>query len=92
MCSVPPDWEAQVLVMNASLKRVFTLLRSRGLGKYGGAKKASIFERRGLKLLVCVLLSKCFLRSVWRAADFGTGAASSSPKAWRRFWSFDSKL
>ena len=61
MCSVPPDLEAQVLVTNASLKRVFTLLKSRGLGRYGGAMKAWIFKKRGLKLLVCVLLSKCSL-------------------------------
>ncbi len=59
MCSVPPDWEAQVLVTNASLKRVFTLLRSRGSGRYGGVMKAWIFKRRGPKLLVCVLSSKC---------------------------------
>lgn len=61
MCSVPPDSEAQVLVTNVSLKRVFTLLKSRGSGIYGGEMKAWIFERRGLKLLVCVLLSKCSL-------------------------------
>ena len=92
MCSVRPDSAARGLFANASPKRVFVLLKSRGSGKCGEAKRALIFGKLGLKLLFCALLSKCSFRSVWKVADFRTDAVSFSLKALIRFWSSDLKL
>jgi len=91
MCFVLQDLEVQFLIINSFLKKVFNLLKNKGSEKCEEVKKALIFKKLNLMLLIYVLLSKCF-DSFWMVTDFMTSVISSSQGALKQFLSFDLTL